>query len=267
MRSLAQILSRHRSMVKNPITSGNDVSDYIVYACFFLFFIARWTVVDPRDFEGYALSGRTAVTEKEYRDARQYYKLAIARDAFGEVKRSCDYAITQKLRSADPGYYSIAVGIVSLYGRPFTNNDRIGPLSTKKVPKKFKDLHSYLWELRNKAFSHSEAGAQLPGHGKMTEVRFIFDGQYFNSFSSRPIFEPVMLPSIRDLADILETDVEQELEKLFEKFMKAMMLTLLKTGAGQEFELNVENENGPMIIKAADSIANKYPVVRPISDI
>jgi hypothetical protein len=69
------------------------------------------------------------------------------------------------------------------------------------------------------------------------------------------------------LADVLETDVEQELEKLFEKIIKAMMSTLLKTDAGQEFELSVENENGPMIIKAADSIANRYPVVRPISDI
>ena len=100
----------------------------------------------------------------------------------------------QKLGSADPGYYSIAVGIVTLYCRPFTNNAKIGSLSTKKIPSKFKELHSYLWELRNKAFSHSEAGAQLPGHGKMTEVRFGFDGQYLNSFSSRPIFEPVLLP-------------------------------------------------------------------------
>jgi hypothetical protein len=207
------------------------------------------------------------MTAKEYRDGKQYYKLAIARDAFGEVKRSCDYAIDQKLGSADPGYYSIAVGIVTLYSRPFTNNTKIGRLSEKKIPREFKNLHSYLWQLRNKAFSHSEAGAQLPGHGKMTEVRFSFDGRYFNSFSSRPIFEAVMLPSIRDLADILETDVEQELEKLFEKIIRAMMSTLLKTDAGQEFELNVENENGPMIIKAADSIANRYPVVRPISDI
>jgi hypothetical protein len=207
------------------------------------------------------------LTTKEYRDAKQYYKLAIARDAFGEVKKSCNYAIDQKLGSADPGYYSIAVGIVTLYCRPFTNNDNIGSLSTKKIPRKFKDLHSYLWHLRNKAFSHSKAGAQLPGHGKMTEVRFSFDGQNFTSFSSRPVFEPVMLPSIRVLADILESDVEQELEKLFEKIIKAMMSMLLKTDAGQEFELNVEDENGPMIVIAADSIANKYPVVRPISDI
>jgi hypothetical protein len=233
-----------------------------------LFFIARWTVVDPRDFEGYWRRGILSLSLLFSRTERYNItnSLLLATRSV-RLRGASDYAITQKIRSADPGYYSIAVGIVTLYGRPFTNNDRIGPLSTKKVPKKFKDLHSYLWELRNKAFSHSEAGAQLPGHGKMTEVRFIFDGQYFNSFSSRPIFEPVMLPSIRDLADILETDVEQELEKLFEKMIRAMMSTLLKTDAGQEFELNVENENGPMIIKAADSIANRYPVVRPISDI
>jgi hypothetical protein len=173
----------------------------------------------------------------------------------------------QKLGSADPGYYSIAVGIVTLYCRPFTNNAKIGSLSTKKIPSKFKELHSYLWELRNKAFSHSEAGAQLPGHGKMTEVRFGFDGQYLNSFSSRPIFEPVLLPPIRDLADLLEADVKQEAEKLFEKIVKSMIPVLRKSDKGSEFELNIEDENGPMIVRATEWVANKYPVIIPLSDI
>lgn len=207
------------------------------------------------------------MTQNEYRDAKQYYKLAIARDAFGEVKKSCDYAIDQELGSADPGYYSIAVGIVTLYSRPFTNNAKIGSLSTKKIPSKYKELHSYLWELRNKAFSHSDAGAQLPGRGRMTDARFGFDGQYLNGFSSRPIFEPILLPSIRDLADRLEADVKQEIETLFKIISNAIIPMLRKSDPGQEFELNVEDENGPMIIKAADSIANRYPVVRPISDI
>ena len=207
------------------------------------------------------------MTTTEYRDAKQYYKLSIARDAFGEVKKSCDYAMDKKLRSADPGYYSIAVGIVTLYSRPFTGNAKIGSLSTKKIPREFKDLHSYLWDLRNKAFSHSDVDGQLAGHhGKMTEVRFFFDGQHVSSFSSRPIFEPMLFPYIRRLADLLEADVKQEIERLFEKIVKAMILTLQKSKKGQEFELNIEDEKGPMLVQAEESITNKYPVVRPISE-
>jgi hypothetical protein len=207
------------------------------------------------------------VTTKEYRDAKQYYKLPIARDAFSEVKKSCEYAMDQKLESADPGYHSMAVGIVTLYSRPFTNNAIIGPLSTKKIPREFKNLHSMLWELRNKAFSHSDVDGQLAGHGKMTEVRFSFDEERLQFFSSRPTFEPVLLPSIRRLTDLLEADVKQEIDKLFERVLKPMIPTLLKSGKGEEFVLNVGNEKGPMFVLAVDSIANKYPVVRPLSDI
>jgi hypothetical protein len=97
----------------------------------------------------------------------------------------------------------------------------------------------------------------------MTKVRFSFDEERVQFFSSRPIFEPVLLPSIRRLTDLLEADVKQEIEKLFEKILKPMIPTLLKSGKGKELVLNLGDKNGPMFVPAVDSIANKYPVVRP----
>lgn len=87
-----------------------------------------------------------------------------------------------------------AVGIVTMYGRPFTNNARIGTISTSLVPTEFEALHAKLMEFRHKEFAHSDFTGQLPGHGKMTEVRLVFDGRTVADFSSRPIFEPVLLP-------------------------------------------------------------------------
>jgi len=36
---------------------------------------------------------------------------------------------------------------------------------------------------------------------------------------------------------------------------------------GKEFELNVEDETGPMVVLSSDPIAGKYPVVRPMPEI
>jgi hypothetical protein len=206
------------------------------------------------------------VTPEEYRDVKQCYKLAIAYDSFTEVGKSCKFAIGEKLKSADPGYYAIAVGIVTLYARPFTDNAKIGKLSPKLVPTEFQDVHSALINLRNKAFSHSDSDGALDGHGKMTEVRFSFDGRYFASFSSRPVFEPVLLPSIDRLAELLAVQVKKQSDEVFEKILRAVIPTLRGSDVGKEFELNLEDEKGPMVVRATEAIAHKYPVVRPPAD-
>ena len=112
----------------------------------------------------------------EFSDVRKLYKFAIAHDSFSEISKTCEYLISGGFRSSAPGYYAMAAGIVTLYGRPFTNNSRIGMLSTSLVPVEFKELHSNLINLRHKAFAHTDASGLLPGHGMMTEVRLVFEG-------------------------------------------------------------------------------------------
>ena len=142
------------------------------------------------------------MTPVEYGDVKRLYKFAIAFDSFTEVSKTCEHMIATGLESGEPGYYAMAVGIVTLYGRPFTKNARIGKLSTGMIPTEFRTLHSTLVEFRNKAFAHTDADGRTPGHDKMTELRLHFDGSHVNSFSSRPIFEPVLLPSIKNLSHL-----------------------------------------------------------------
>jgi hypothetical protein len=70
------------------------------------------------------------MTKAEYSDVKRLYKLAIAHDSFLEISKTCEYLIAGGFQSLAPGYYAMAAGIVTLYGRPFTNNSRIGTLST-----------------------------------------------------------------------------------------------------------------------------------------
>jgi hypothetical protein len=206
------------------------------------------------------------MTSDEYGDVKRLYKFAIAFDSFTEVSKTCDHMIATGLKSEEPGYYAMAAGIVTLYGRPFTNNARIGKLSTEMVPQEYTTLHSTLIEFRNKAFAHTDADGRIPGHDKMTELRLHFDGSHVNSFSSRPIFNPVLLPSIKNLSDILASEVKRSYDNFYDRVLKAITPRFSFADVGKEFELNVEDEKGPMVVLSKDPIQHKYPVVRHLPE-
>jgi hypothetical protein len=63
------------------------------------------------------------MTKVEYSDVRQLYKFAIAHDSFFEISKTCEHMMAVGIKSLSPGYYVMAAGIVTLYGRPFTEND------------------------------------------------------------------------------------------------------------------------------------------------
>jgi hypothetical protein len=204
------------------------------------------------------------MTSNQYSDVRQAYKFAIVYESFTEIAKVCEYLITARTLSTTPEYFAMAVGIVTLYGRPFTNNARIGMISTRLVPSKFKALHSNLMNFRNKAFAHTDSAGQLPGHGRMTEVRLVFNGKRVESFSSRPIFQPVLLPDIKTLSESLAQKVEQSRDHFLNRILKVIVPQFNADDIGKEFELNVEDESGPIVVPSIEPIVGKYPLVRPL---
>jgi hypothetical protein len=206
------------------------------------------------------------MTRDEYSDVKQLYKFAIARDSFSEISKTCGHLIAGEFQSVAPGYYAMAAGIVTLYARPFTNNSRIGILSTRLIPQEYKELHSNLMDLRHKAFAHTDASGRLPGHGIMTEVRLVFEGGSVVNFSSRPVLEPELLPHIKTLSDLLTQKVQEVHDKFYDRVLKAIVPRFGIADIGKEFELNVQDEKGPMVVPAADPIRHKYPFVRHLPE-
>ena len=206
------------------------------------------------------------MTPAEYSDVKKLYKFAIARDSFSEISKTCEHLLAGGFQSSAPGYYAMAAGIVTLYGRPFTNNSRIGMLSTSLVPMEFKELHSNLMELRHKAFAHTNASGRLPGHGMMTEVRLVFEGGSVVNFSSRPILEPVLLPQIKALSDLLAQKVKELHDVFYDRVLKAIEPRFGIADIGKEFELNVQDEKGPMVVPSKDPIQHKYLFVRHLPE-
>ncbi len=202
------------------------------------------------------------MTKIEYSDVRQLYKYAIAHDSFSEVSKTCEHMMAVGMQSLSPGYYVMAAGIVTLYGRPFTDNNLIGKLRPNFVPSQFKELHSILINLRNQAFAHTDSSGKLQGHGKMTDVRFLFDGKNVTSFSSRSIFEPVLLPQVKELTEILAQKTKESHENYLDRVFKVIAPNFTATDIGKEFELNLQDEKGPMVVLAKEPIERKYPFVR-----
>jgi hypothetical protein len=206
------------------------------------------------------------MTPDEYSDIKQLHKFAIAYDAFTEVSKACEDIIARELKSDDPLYHVMTIGIVTLYCRPFTKSARIGKLSADLVPTEFEWVHSSLLELRDKAFAHSDFDGQLPGHGKMTDARIMLDGTKAVFFSSRSTLEPALLPHIRALSTLLAQKVAQSRENFYRRVMRTVLPALQQDGAGNEWLLNLEDETGPMLVKSTDPIRQKYSVVRPLPE-
>ena len=128
------------------------------------------------------------------------------------------------------------------------------------------ELHSNLMDLRHKAFAHTDASGRLPGQGMMTEVRLLFEGGSVVNFSSRPVLEPELLPHIKTLSDLLTQKVQEVHDKFYDRVLKAIVPRFGIADIGKEFELNVQDEKGPMVVPAADPIRHKYPVVRHLPE-
>ena len=74
----------------------------------------------------------------------------------------------------------------------------------------------------------------------MTEVRLVFDGRTVADFSSRPIFEPVLLPHIKALADLLAQKVKESHDNFLNRVLRVIVPQFTEADVGREFELNVE---------------------------
>jgi hypothetical protein len=96
----------------------------------------------------------------------------------------------------------------------------------------------------------------------MTEVRLVFEGTSVVNFSSRPILEPVLLPHIKTLSDLLAQKVKERHDTFLDRVLVAILPRFGMADIGKEFQLNVQDEKGPMVVVTKDPIRHKYPVVR-----
>ena len=71
-----------------------------------------------------------------------------------------------------------------------------------------------------------------------------------------------MLPNVKLLAEKLHTSVKMLHDKHLEKLVPYLVAEILKAGRSKEFELNIEDPNGPLLLECKP-IRGEFPFVLP----
>jgi hypothetical protein len=171
-----------------------------------------------------------------------------------------DNLLERKLHSDQPENYPMCVGLICLYGRPFTNNRPVGPLSEDIVPKEYIDLHRDVIGLRHQLFAHTDASAITRPDDYPNELVLLNDGKTFR-FTITPFFaEPPFFKLIAPLVDELIKETRDRNEQLVEKFYRDFGLPK-EIG---EFRLNVLNPAAPVFSKLTEpQKAIRKEIIRP----
>jgi predicted double-glycine peptidase len=72
----------------------------------------------------------------------------------------------------------------------------------------------------------------------------------------------VLLPQIKELTEVLAHKAKESHESYLDRVIKSIAPKFTAAHIGQEFELNLQDEKGPMVVVSKDPIQHKYPVVR-----
>jgi hypothetical protein len=184
------------------------------------------------------------MTPEQFQNAREMWKMEFAYESFFAVRKGVQTMLERNLTSESPEYYPLLIGIFCLYGRPFTNNRPVGPLSKEIVPKEHLKLHNGVLSMRHQILAHSDASAfPYPN-----ELRLKKEQGKMTMFITRILVSAELFESITPLVDAL-------IEKTFyykEKFTVKLKASFLHARNG-EFRINILDPNGPVFIKISES--------------
>jgi hypothetical protein len=188
------------------------------------------------------------VPSQEFQDACLWYKMEVANYSFEAVRDGIRRVLEQKIQITSPEYYPIAVGLICIYARPFTNNRPVGPLTDEIVPPDQKKLHSLILEIRHKLFAHADPDLAIREDDYPNGVFLINEGKEPSVQIRRFVIEPTILEWMLPIVDVLIEETSNRKTQITERFGKAVR----NLGKGQ-FRLNVIDPSMPTFIKLSEA--------------
>jgi hypothetical protein len=184
-------------------------------------------------------------SKADFEDVREWYKMESALYSFEAardiIKMILDKGLDHR-RSLE--YYSMSVGLICIYARPFTNNQPVGKLSDGIVPTEFKHRHTLIMTLRHKLFAHADASILAAPDDYPNEAVIMNDGRTISMNVSRVAVVPSLLEKMAPLVNGLIEKTNYHRRKYAKKFSKQIV------GLGKgEFRLNVVDPAAPLFTK------------------
>jgi hypothetical protein len=201
-----------------------------------------------------------AAPNEEFETACSLWQMEFAFHTFQAVRAGIEKLLEGKLRSDEPEYYPLCVGLVCLYARPFTNNRPVGPLTEEIIPQEYLSLHRDIITLRNQLFAHADPSAMTRADDYPNELVLINDGKTFHFIVTPFLAEPPFFKLITLLVDELIKETHSHRERLVKEFYRDFGLP---KDIG-EFRLNVVDPTAPSFSKltAAEKVTREA-TIRP----
>jgi hypothetical protein len=80
------------------------------------------------------------------------------------------------------------------------------------------------------------------------------------------LHDPRRILRRKNLSDLLANEVKRSYDNFYDRVLKAIYPRFSFGDKGKEFELNVEDEKGPMAVLSKDPIQHKYPMIRRLPE-
>ena len=191
------------------------------------------------------------MTETEFKDAKDLWKLFYAQECFKQAERACSFIIDNHLDYDHSRYYSLVTGVCVLYAKPFSNNKLVGKLSTKLVPHDSRELHQNIIDQRNQLYAHMDGDAFGSGSCEpANQVRLVVSQTEARLIATLFLLQPTLLPNVLELCQALQKKANHHAELLQNRHHKEFL-------APGEYAINVLDVAGPFWIKRAPLLSSK----------
>jgi hypothetical protein len=189
------------------------------------------------------------VANPDFEAIREWYKMEFAHYSFESARDIIKMILDKGLdHRRSPEYYPMSVGLICIYGRPFTNNWPVGKITEEIVPSEFKYRHILIMTLRDKLFAHADAALAAAPDDYPNEAVIMNDGKALSMNVSRSAVTPTVLEKMIPLVDGLIEKTNYHRQKYAKKFSK----DVVKLGKG-EFRLNVLDQTAPLFTELSET--------------
>ena len=161
------------------------------------------------------------VNTASLKDRREFWKFPNAVGSFEEAKAACDELLGREPDPEDPLLSLLTVALVITYGRPFQQRQPLR-LPVAVVPQEFRETHSFLIELRDKMYAHTDLDGPVPDKGGETLNRVLvnFSGEYYSTARLILVLRKQELRRVQALLDVLTEKMDYHSNKAWAKCEK-----------------------------------------------
>ena len=188
------------------------------------------------------------MTPEEFQNAKSLWKMEYAHATFESVQDGINSLLGRHLKQSAPEYYSLSVGIVCLYCRPFTYGNHVGRIFPEIVPEEYRDSHKLIVQFRHEIFAHSDAGSILGPDQYMNAVKLEKRREKFAFYITKGTVLPEFFERIRPLVSFL---VEETNRRRFQ-LLAEIQTPVLRARDGF-YRLNVFDQSGPAFIEIEEN--------------